>query len=64
MGPPVKFITDQQGTKTGVLMDLADYEELIEDLEDLAAIADRRREPSIAHEEFLNQLREDGLLQD
>ena len=45
-------------------MDLADYENLLEDLHDLAAIADRRSEPTIPHEEFLKQLRSDGLLSD
>lgn len=64
MGRPVRFITDEHGARTGVLMDLADYEDLLEDLHDLAAIADRRSEPTIPHEQFLQQLRADGLLQD
>ena len=64
MGHPVRFITDEHGARTGVLMDLADYESLLEDLHDLAAIADRRSEPTIPHEEFLKQLRADGLLSD
>lgn len=64
MGHPVKFITDEHGARTGVVMDLADYESLLEGLHDLAAIADRRSEPTIAQKEFLKQLRADGLLSD
>ncbi|MEK7949284.1 hypothetical protein [Luteolibacter soli] len=64
MSHPVKFITDEHGARTGVVMEIADYENLLEDLHDLAAIADRRSEPTIPHEEFLQQLRADGLLSD
>ncbi len=36
---------------------------MMEDLEDLADIVDRRDEPSIPHEEFLAQLKKDGLME-
>jgi hypothetical protein len=57
-----KYVLDNTGQRTEVILPLADYEKLIEDLEDLAAIADRRSEPTIPHDQFLAELREDGIL--
>ena len=44
------------------MLPVADYEELMEDLHDLAAIAERREEPSVPLEEVKKKLKEDGLL--
>lgn len=57
-----KYVLDNTGQRTEVILPLADYEKLIEDLEDLSAIADRRSEPTIPHDQFLAELREDGIL--
>lgn len=35
---------------------------LLEDLEDLAAIRERRKEPTVGYEEFVEQLKADGIL--
>lgn len=59
---PIQFLTDNSGERTAVLLSIAHYEELMEDLEDLAAIADRRSEPTIGHDEFVKKLKEDGIL--
>lgn len=63
-----KFVTNNSGERTDVILSIADYESLLEDLSDLsdlaaiAAIADRRGEPTIPHDEFLAQLKADGIL--
>jgi hypothetical protein len=57
-----KYVLDNTGQRTEVILPLADYEKLLEDLEDLAAIADRRSESTISHDQFLAELREDGIL--
>lgn len=44
------FIVTEQGRKTGVLLSLKEYRELIEDLQDLAIIAERKDEPSLPFE--------------
>ncbi|HRQ88282.1 MAG TPA: hypothetical protein PLA50_05755 [Bacteroidia bacterium] len=62
MATAIQYLTDETGEKTAVLLSIADYQRMMEDIEDLADIVDRREEPTIAHEEFLAQLREDGLL--
>ncbi len=41
-----KYVVSRKGEKTGVLLSLKEYNELIEDLNDLAIIAERKNEPS------------------
>ncbi len=59
-----KYVTDDSGERTDVIISLAAYETLLEDLNDLAAIADRRSEDTILHSQFLEELRADGILRD
>lgn len=58
----VQYVTDQTGAKTAVLMPIAEFEELMEDIEDLAAVAERREEPTVSHEDLLVELKRDGLI--
>ena len=60
--PSVQFVTNSAGGKTAVIVPLADYQELLEDLSDLAAIAERRDEPTMSHDELLSELNRDGHL--
>ena len=62
MNTEVQYITDNEGKKKGVIMNISDYQSLLEDIEDLAACAERRNEETFTHEEFLEILRKDGLL--
>jgi PHD/YefM family antitoxin component YafN of YafNO toxin-antitoxin module len=62
MSAEVQYITDDKGEKKGVIMNISDYQSLMEDIEDLAACAERRHEATIPHEEFLKELEEDGIL--
>lgn len=57
-----QYIVDQKGQKTAVVIPLQEYEELLEDLHDLAIIAERRDEPTIPFEEIKKRLKKDGLL--
>jgi len=41
-----RFVVTEGGRKTGVLLPLKEYRELLEDLQDLAIIAERKGEPS------------------
>jgi hypothetical protein len=58
----LQYISDDTGEKTGVVLPIEEFRELLEDLEDLAIMAERREEPTILHEELLGELRRDGLL--
>ena len=45
-----RFVITENGRKTGVLLSLKEYRELLEDLQDLAIIAERKGEPSLPFE--------------
>ncbi len=51
-----QFITNSNGQKTAVILALADYEELMVDLEDLAAIAERKDEACIPLDTALKKI--------
>ncbi|MBJ7900614.1 MAG: hypothetical protein GC158_12005 [Cyanobacteria bacterium RI_101] len=57
-----EFVINQQGEKHSVILPISEFEELIEDLEDLAAVAERKDESTISHENFLIELNRDGLI--
>jgi PHD/YefM family antitoxin component YafN of YafNO toxin-antitoxin module len=59
----INYVTNNAGDKTAVILTIDDFTELMEDIEDLAAVAERRDESSISHEELLAELKRDGLLQ-
>ncbi len=57
-----QYLTDERGERTAIVLPIEDYEKLLEDLEDLAVVAERREEPVIPHERFKEELARDGLL--
>lgn len=57
-----QYIVDASNQKHAVILPLAEFEALMEDLEDLAAVAERREEPTITHEQLLAELKKDGFL--
>ncbi len=57
-----QYITDKSGKKTSVILPLSEFTELVEDIEDLAVVAERRDEPTISHEDLVEELKRDGLL--
>jgi len=57
-----QYITDAKGQKTAVILPLDAYTELLEDLSDLAAVAERRTEETLSHKDLLAELKADGLL--
>lgn len=62
MSDSVQYLTDESGQRTAVLLPISAYEKLLEDLDDLAVVAERRDEPTIPHEQFLSELKRDGIL--
>jgi hypothetical protein len=61
MSEHLQYLTNEKGKKTAVVMPIQDYEKLLEDLDDLAVVAERRDEGTIPHEEFKRSLKRDGL---
>jgi hypothetical protein len=62
MSETLQYLTDEAGKKTAVVLSIADYEKLLEDLDDLSAIAERRDEPAVPHDQFKAELKRDGIL--
>jgi len=57
-----RFITDAGGKKVSVIVDYAKYQQLMEDMHDLAVIAERRAEKPISLTAMKSRLRKNGQL--
>lgn len=57
-----QFVTDAAGQKVAVILSLQKYEDLMEDLADLAVLAERRDEETVSHEDVLKDLRQRGAI--
>jgi PHD/YefM family antitoxin component YafN of YafNO toxin-antitoxin module len=64
MTAPVKeqYIIDAEGNKTAIILSIEQYEQMLEDLHDLAIIAERRAEQPVSLANMHEWLKEDGLL--
>lgn len=45
----VQYITNDEGQRSAVVIPIEQFNQLLEDLADLAVIAERRDEPTISH---------------
>ncbi|PYU98900.1 MAG: prevent-host-death family protein [Acidobacteria bacterium] len=59
---PERYVVDGKGRKTGVILNLTEYEQLLEDLHDLAVVAERRAEEPMSSDEMKRRLKRRGLL--
>ena len=59
-----KYVKDSKGQQTAVILPIEEYNGLLEDLDDLAAVAERIAEPTIPHAQVVKELKEDGYLSD
>ncbi len=57
-----QYVVDEKGKRTAVILPVEEYEELLEDLHDLAIIAERQEEPTVPFEKLKQKLKKDGLL--
>ena len=51
-----KYVTNKNGEKTEVILPIEEFYELLEDLEDLAVVAQRRDEETFTLEQVKNEL--------
>ncbi len=56
----VQYIIDANGLKTGVILSIEDYEEMLEDLHFGAAARESENEPTRPFDEVVAELRENG----
>ena len=52
----IRYLVDEHGRKESVVLSLKEYQELLEDLKDLAVIAERKEEPSEPLDTLKNHL--------
>jgi len=57
-----RFVVDANGKKTGVILPLRRYKKLLEDLHDLAVVAERRAEKPVSLQEMKRRLKKHALI--
>ena len=57
-----QYQTDSEGKRTAVVLPIADYERLLEDVHDLAVVAERHDEPAIDQDELTRRLAGGGAV--
>ncbi len=57
-----RYVVDRRGVKEGVILPLAEYRQLLEDLHDLAVVAERREESPSTLKEMRRRLRQHGVI--
>ena len=54
--PGEQYLVDEAGRRVAVLLEIARYQRLLDDLHDLAVVAERRDEPAITLAEMRQRL--------
>jgi hypothetical protein len=57
-----RYVTDRKGKRTGVMLSIKRYSRLMEDLHDLAVVAERRDEKPVTADDMKKRLHKRGLL--
>jgi len=57
-----QFVIDDKGNKQSVILPISTFQELLEDINDLAMVAERKDEPTTTHNDFIKELKKDGML--
>lgn len=60
----LQYVTNDAGRRSAVIIPIEQYDALLEDLTDLAMIAERRDEVTIPHKQLKDALKRDGYLSD
>lgn len=58
----VRYLIDEQGNPVAVQLDLNQWGELWEDMQDIMLARERQHEPRTGLEDFEKELREEGML--
>jgi PHD/YefM family antitoxin component YafN of YafNO toxin-antitoxin module len=57
-----QYVTDVRGKKRAVIVPVTEYDRLMEDLHDLAVVAERRGERTISLDQMRRRLKSRGLI--
>ncbi|MEK7449360.1 MAG: hypothetical protein AAB019_07740 [Planctomycetota bacterium] len=57
-----QYIVNEKGQKTAAIVPIEKYEEILEEIHDLAVVAERRNESTVPFHEIKKRLKKDGFL--
>ena len=57
-----QYLVDAEGNKTSVILSIKKFDQLMEDLHDLAVVAERREEEPVSFKEMKSRLKKNGAL--
>ena len=57
-----QYITNDNGEKLSVVLSIQEFEDILEDIEDLAIVAQRKDEKTTSHQDFINELKIDAII--
>jgi len=57
-----KYITNTSGRQTAVILPIGEYKKLLDDLNDLAVVAERVNDPVVSHVQVVLELKQDDCL--
>jgi hypothetical protein len=60
--PQEQFVIDKKEKRLSVILPLERYERMLEDIHDLAVVAERREEKPISFDEMKQRLEKDDIL--
>ncbi|MCE7068379.1 hypothetical protein [Dyadobacter sp. CY326] len=58
----IRYITDDRGQKTDLIINLKEHGQIVEDLLDALLVEERRNEETMPFDEFVNSLKAEGKL--
>ena len=58
----IQYVTDDRGKKQAVILPVENYEEMLEDIQDLVVVAERRKEKPISLDTMKKRLKKDGII--
>lgn len=57
-----QYITNDNGEKMSVILSMEEFRSILEDMEDLAIIAERKNENTSSHTDFIEELKQDEII--
>ena len=57
-----QYITNDNGEKMSVILPIQEFENIIEDIEDVVIVAQRKDENLTSHQNVLEELKQDGII--
>ncbi|MFP4134947.1 MAG: hypothetical protein ACLFTJ_12435 [Halothece sp.] len=57
-----EYIINEKGEKKSIILTISEFEALLEEIEDLVTISERKDEPNISHEQLIAELKKNGFL--